>query len=83
MPRMPRITELKVKRYQTEVNNISRYRTLIRELEQDGGATIAAAEQAFNSRKRFRDCQSQRRVPLTAMTRPIRAAVPWAPHRCS
>ena len=57
-------TELKVKRYQTEVNNISRYRTLIRELEQDGGATIAAAEQAVQFQKTIQEIANRSGVSI-------------------
>ena len=46
--------ELKIKRYQTQVNNIARYRALIKELEQDGSTKIAAAEQAL-SRSRLEE----------------------------
>jgi hypothetical protein len=57
-------TELKVKRYQTEVDNISRYRTLIRELEQDGGATIAAAEQAVQFQKTIQEIANRSGVAI-------------------
>lgn len=57
-------TELKVKRYQTEVDNISRYRTLIRELEQDGGASIAAAEQAVQFQKTIQEIANRSGVAI-------------------
>ncbi|HQC41844.1 MAG TPA: hypothetical protein PLV91_00020 [Verrucomicrobiota bacterium] len=56
--------ELKVNRYQNEVNNISRYRALIRELEQDGGARIAAAEQAVQFQKTIQEIANRSGVAI-------------------
>ncbi len=57
-------TELKVRRYQNEVENISRYRSLIQELEQGGGATIAAAEQAVQFQKTIQEIANRSGVAI-------------------
>ncbi len=56
--------ELKIKRYQTQVNNIARYRALIKELEQDGSTKIAAAEQALQFQKTIQEIANRSGVSI-------------------
>lgn len=57
-------TENSVNRYQKEVNNIPKYRALVKELEQDGGSTIAAAEQAVHFQKTIQEIASRSGVVI-------------------
>jgi hypothetical protein len=56
--------ELAVTRYQKEVNNIPRYKTLIKELEKGGSVSIAAAEQAIQFQKTIQEIANRSGVSI-------------------
>lgn len=57
-------TELALTRYQKEVDNIGRYRTLVKELEKDGSSSIAAAEQAIQFQRMIQEIANRSGVAI-------------------
>ena len=56
--------EVAVTRYQKEVNNIPKYKALIKELEKDGSVSIAAAEQAIQFQKTIQEIANRSGVSI-------------------